>query len=76
MTDITDYQIEALLLQQAMRLDEIFQGYMASANPNYSSGFKHLNVALRAQAQCRATAVSFQQWKTKPANNPLPPVKP
>lgn len=71
MTDITDYQIEALLLQQAMQLDEIFQDYMTKAHHSEYS-FK---AALRAQAQCRSTAVSFQQWKTKPANNPLPPAK-
>ena len=71
MPDITDYQIEALLLQQAIRLDEMFQDYMTKAHHSEYS----LNVALRAQAQCRATAVSFQQWKTKPANNPAPPAK-
>ncbi len=62
MDPINDEQIELLLRQQVHRLDLAFRDFVA-IDLERSQKQIDMNVALRAQAQCRVTAHTLQQWR-------------
>ena len=68
---VRDDPLEAVLQQQARELDDIFHRFLARMEIGKYSEDRIL-IALRAQAQCQATARTLQQWQRQ---NP-PPEKP
>ncbi len=61
--------IEMLLRQQAQALDDIFHKYCEHAVIGKFSEDR-IHVALRAQAQCQATARTLQQWQRQKKTDP------
>ena len=59
---MTDEQIDAALRRQVYRLDLAFHDFVAIAL-NGSQPQLEMNVALRAQSQCRATAHTVKHWQ-------------
>lgn len=57
-----DDPLESLLQQQAHELDDIFHRFLARMEIGKFSEDR-ITVALRAQAQCQATARTLQQWQ-------------
>lgn len=65
----TPTDIEALLQQQAQALDDIFHKYREHAVIGKFSEDR-IHVALRAQAQCQATARTLRQWQEQSKDKP------
>jgi hypothetical protein len=59
---VRDDPLDAVLQQQARELDDIFHRFLDRMEIGRSSEDRIL-VALRAQAQCQATARTLQQWQ-------------
>ena len=74
---MTDDQIDALLRRQVQRLDTAFNDFVALALEQPKKLYYHqleMNVALRTQSQCRATAHTIKQWQrldSPPAQQPV-----
>lgn len=67
MDGISDEQIELLLRQQVYRLDMAFRDFVALDLSRQQAQIE-MNTALRAQAQCRATAFTLQRFQKQKAD--------
>ncbi|QQG36188.1 MAG: hypothetical protein HYS17_11990 [Micavibrio aeruginosavorus] len=61
--------IEALLLLQTCTLDGIFHRFLEHMEINRYSEDR-IHVALRAQAQCQATARTLKSWRRQAEEKP------